>query len=94
MYEYNVYVNEEFTDKYNGELYPIGSKIEGLSEERVNEINAVKKGLISVISKEKVIDEEDKVREEELKALRAEIEHLKANKETLKTAKANKDQNE
>lgn len=94
MYNYNVYVNEEFTDKYSGKLYPIGSKIEGLSEERVNEINAVKKGLISVISKEKVDSEEDKAKEEELKALRAEIEHLKANKETSKTTKANKDQNE
>lgn len=50
--EYKVLVLESFTDKYTGVVYKSGDILEGLTEERVNEINAVKKGLISTISKQ------------------------------------------
>lgn len=85
MYKYKVYVNEEFKDKYTGEVHSIGSTIENLSEERVNEINAVSKTLISIISKELVKSEESKKNDEELEALKKEIEELKADKEKTAT---------
>lgn len=91
MYKYNVYVNEEFTDKYSGKLYSIGTKIEGLSEERVNEINAVSKTLISVISKELVKSEEQIAKDKEFEDMKKELEQLKATKEK---SKATKDQKE
>lgn len=88
MYKYRVYVNEEFTDKYTGEVHLIGSTIENLSEERVNEINAVSKTLISVISKEIVKGSEGTSNSEELEALKREIEKLKAEKNVVaKTSK-------
>lgn len=49
--EYKVLVLESFTDRYTGKVYKNGDILEGLTEERVNEINAVKKDLISTISK-------------------------------------------
>ena len=49
--EYKVLVLESFTDRYTGKIYKNGDILEGLTEERVNEINAVKKDLISTISK-------------------------------------------
>lgn len=78
MYRYNVYVNEEFTDKYTGKPYSIGTKIEGLSEERVNEINAVSKTLISVISKELVKSDEQIAKDKEFEDMKKELEQLKA----------------
>ncbi len=90
MYKYKVYVNEEFKDKYTGELHTIGSTIEDLSEERVNEINAVSKSLISIISKEQVKSDEQIAKEEEFEAMKKELEQLKANKANKATDK-NKD---
>lgn len=54
MYKYKVLVTENFKDKYTGKVYNVGEVIENLTEERVNEIKAVKNDLISVIIKEEV----------------------------------------
>lgn len=48
---YKVLVTEPFTDKYTKKVYKVGETIEGLDEVRINEINAVKKTLISIIEK-------------------------------------------
>lgn len=92
MYKYKVYVNEEFVDKYNDKLYSIGSVIEELSEERVNEIMAVSKSLISIISKELVKSDTEIEKEKALEIMRKELEELKASMAKENKAKT-KDQN-
>lgn len=57
MLKYKVYVNKSFTNKYTGQLYQVGDILEDLTQERVNEINAVDKNLISTIS----VEEADKL---------------------------------
>lgn len=47
---YRVIVNENFKDIYTGKEYKAGDKVE-FSEERVKEIQAVKRGLISAFAK-------------------------------------------
>jgi len=64
MLKYKVYINQEFRDKYTGKLYEIGQTIEDLTQERINEINAVNKELISVISSKEENPKKDKSKEE------------------------------
>lgn len=47
---YKVIVNENFTDAYTGKEYKAGERVE-FSEDRVKEIQAVKKDLISPFAK-------------------------------------------
>lgn len=47
---YKVIVNENFTDAYTGKEYKAGERVE-FSENRVKEIQAVKKDLISPFAK-------------------------------------------
>jgi len=52
MFYNKVIVNESFTDRYTGKEYKVGEFIENLTDERVNEIKAVKNYLIAVVSRE------------------------------------------
>ena len=57
MFKNKVIVNEPFTDRYTGEKYAVGDKLEGLTDERVNEMKSVKPNLVSVIAREEVKEE-------------------------------------